>query len=92
MKTKLIESKIVAWAAMILIAVVVVLSVALRTPWYGLADEFFCFMGVFAHLASLYLKRMSAQASRKLDACALVCIALSLVAFLVEYIVYQVNA
>lgn len=92
MKTKFIESKIMAWVAMILVAVVVVLSVVLRTPWYGLIDEFFCFLGVFAHLASLYLKRMSVQASRKLDVCALVCIVLAVVAFIIEYIVYQINA
>lgn len=88
--TKLIESKAVAWIAMTLVAAMVVISVLLRTPWYGLIAEFFCFLGVFSHLASLYLSRMSVSAGRKLETVALVCLLLAIIGFVVEYFVFHV--
>lgn len=86
---RLIESKATAWTAMVIVIAMVVLSMFLKTPWYGLIAEFFCFVGVFAHLASLYLNRMSQAAGRKLETCALVFIILSLVAFVTEYVVFS---
>lgn len=88
---KLMESKATAWVAMVMVVAMVVLSMLLRTPWYGLIAEFLCFLGVFSHLSSLYLRKMSYPASRKLDTFALVFILLSLAAFLVEYIIYTIS-
>lgn len=87
MKVNLIDSKVAAWLAMLIAVAMVVLSVLLHTPWYGIVAEFFCFIGVFSHLAALYLKRMSVRASGKLNVCALVCLILAVIAFIVEYIV-----
>lgn len=88
---KLIESKLTAWVAMILVVALVVISMLLGTPWWGFIAEFFCFLAVFSHLASLYLRKMSPAAGRKLETCALVCIILSLIGFITEYIVFNVG-
>lgn len=85
--TKLVESKVTAWIAMILVVALVVISFLLRTPWWGFIAIFFCFIAVFCHLASLYLRRMSPAAGRKLEVCALVCIILAIIGFIAEYIV-----
>lgn len=82
---KLIESKAVAWCAMVLVVAMVVLTMFLRVPWYAMIAEFFCFLAVFSHLASLYLCRMSAAAAVKLEKSALVCIIIAVIAFIVEY-------
>ena len=88
---KLIESKLTAWMAMILVVALIIMSMLLGTPWWGFIAEFFCFMAVFSHLASLYLRRMSNVAGRKLETCAMVCIILSVIGFIVEYIVFNVE-
>lgn len=88
--TKLIESKVTAWVAMVLVVAMVVISVLLHTPWYGLIAEFFCFLGVFSHLASLYLRRMSAAAGRKLETSAMVCMVLAVIGFVAEYFIFHV--
>lgn len=88
---KLIESKVTAWVAMALVVALIVLSFLLGTPWWGFIAEFFCFIAVFSHLASLYLRRMSPAAGRKLDTCALVCIIIAVIGFIAEYIVFNVD-
>lgn len=87
---KLIESKLVAWVALLLVMALIVMAMLLGTPWWGFIAIFFCFLSVFAHLASLYLRKMSKPASSKLELCALVLIILSVIGFVVEYIVYNV--
>lgn len=82
----ILQSKSTAWIGLALIVVVIVLSVLNRMPWWAFIAEFFCFMGIFAHMASLYLRRMSIVASHKLEICAFVLIILAVVAFVVEYI------
>ncbi|MBD5204912.1 MAG: hypothetical protein HDS84_00830 [Bacteroidales bacterium] len=86
---KLKESKLVAWIAMILVVVLTVLSVLLKTPWWGMIAIFFCFIGVFSHLASLYIKKMSPPAARTLELCAFVFMLLAVIGFIAEYIAYQ---
>ncbi|MDE6006859.1 MAG: hypothetical protein K2G67_04840 [Muribaculaceae bacterium] len=86
---KLIESKLVAWFALLLVIALVVMAMLLGTPWWGFIAIFFCFLGIFAHLASLYLRKMSKVASAKLEQCALVLIILSIIGFIAEYIIYN---
>lgn len=86
---KLIESKLVAWVAMALVMALVVIAMLLGTPWWGFIAIFFCFLGIFAHLAALYLCKMSRAASSKLELCALILIVLAVIGFIVEYIVYN---
>ena len=87
--SKLLESKVTAWIAMLLVVALVVLSFLLHTPWWGFIGIFFCFLGVFAHLSSLYLRRMSRSAGRKLETTALICIILAVVALVVEYAAFD---
>lgn len=84
---KLIESKATAWGALILTLALVVLTALSASPWWGYIAEFFLFMGVFAHIASLYLRKMSAPASRQLDIISLICIILAILGFIAEYII-----
>lgn len=86
---RLLESKVTAWVAMVLVVAMVVISVLLHTPWYGLIAEFFLFLGIFSHLSSLYLRRMSATAGRKLETSAMVCMVLGVIGFIVEYFMFQ---
>lgn len=86
---KLKESKLVAWIAMLLVVVLIVLAMLMQGPWWSMIAIFFCFIGVFSHLASLYLKRMSPPAANKLETCAFISMLLAVVGFIAEYIVYQ---
>ncbi|MDE6392921.1 MAG: hypothetical protein K2L59_06620 [Muribaculaceae bacterium] len=86
---KLLESKLTAWAAMLLVVVMVFLTFLLGTPWWGFIAEFFCFMAVFSHLVSLYLRRMNVWAARRLDTCAFVCLIVAVVGFVAEYVVFN---
>lgn len=87
--TKLIESKATAWVALLIVVALIVFSLLLDTPWWGFIAIFFCFLAVFSHLASLYLRRMSPAAGRKLETCALVFIILSVTGFIAEYIIFN---
>lgn len=88
--SKLVESKITAWIAILLSVALIVLSFLLHTPWWGFIAIFFCFIATFAHLASLYLKSMSVPAARKLETAALVCIILAVIGFIAEYLVFNI--
>lgn len=85
---RLLKSKIIAWAALITVLVMIVLTFRMRCAWWACIDMFFAFMMVFAHIASLYLERFNAFASRRLDAIALVCGFMTLLAIIGEYIAY----
>ena len=92
---KLLESKLTAWSAMLLVVVMVFLTFLLGTieldctPWWGFIAEFFCFMAVFCHLASLYLRRMNVWSARRLDTCAFVCLIVAVIGFVAEYVVFN---
>lgn len=85
----LLESKVTAWVAMALAVVLIVFCFLLHTPWWGFIAIFFCFLGIFSHLASLYLRKMSPAAGRKLETAALVFIILSVIGLIVEYAVFD---
>ena len=85
----LFKSKITAWSAMILAIALIVLSLVLHTPWWGFIAIFFLFMSVFTHLMSLYLGKINSRVGSKLEMCALVCIIISIIGFIVEYILFN---
>lgn len=87
----LIESKL---ATMIVLALVVVLICATfryRYEWWMFADIFFAFMTIFTHLMSLTVRKFSPVASKKLDVAALICGVLFIIAFIVEFILWEVE-
>lgn len=79
----ILKMKGVAWGALVLIVVWLVL--VLKTPalWWCYIAPFFAFMMVFCHLAALYLNKVSNVASRKLDLIALIMGVLSIIAVIV---------
>lgn len=83
---RLLESKLAAWVAMLLVVVLVVAVSLLRMPWWVFIAVFFCFISAFAHIAAIYLRRMSMWASGRLDFCALVCLVMAVIAFVGEFI------
>ena len=84
---KVMQSKTMAWAAMILVAALVVILFIMHTPWWGFIAVFFVFMSVFSHLAALYIRRMSPAAANTLENVAFICILLGVAGIIVEYIV-----
>ena len=89
MMPTLLESKLTAWCAMALVVTLIVLSFCLHTPWWGFIAIFFLFLGVFSHIAALYLRKVNGRSASKLETCALVFLILAIAGFIVEYIVYN---
>lgn len=86
-----VKSKSLAWCALILTVALIVLAFIAHTPWWGFIAIFFLFVGIFAHIASLYLSKINQIIGNKLENCALVLITLALVAFIVEYFIFNFN-
>lgn len=87
---RLIESKTTAWIAMVLVVVLVVMAVICQLPWWDFIAIFFCFIGIFCHLSSLYLKRMSVHAASKLETIAIVCLILTVIGMVAIYFISNV--
>lgn len=88
--TTLLKSAPLAWGAMILIAIVLVLTFRLRPCWWAFIDIFFFFMMAFSHAAACSLVKISPAASRTLDLAALVCGIAAVAALIVEWILYAI--
>lgn len=87
---KLRESKTLAWGAMLLIVILVIFTICMRyveSIWDYLSI-FFAFMMVFCHLMALSLRKMSLNASRKLDIAALIFGVLTILAIILIFILY----
>lgn len=85
----LLKSKAAALAALIIVIIVIVATFQLRAGWWCFFDIFFAFMMVFSHLAALFLGNFSPQAGKILDKTAFVCLVLAIVAFIAEFIAWQ---
>lgn len=83
---KLLNSKPAAWGALILIVIWLIFALKTDEPWWGYLGIFFAFMMIFCHIASLYIERISKDASSKLDLIALICGVIFVVAEIVIYI------
>lgn len=86
----MLKSKTVAWAAFILIILVIGLTFTLRPVWWAFSDIFFAFMMVFSHLMAVYIYKLNPFASRSLDRFALVFGILTVVALVVEVVLFQI--
>lgn len=86
---KLLKSKIVAWMALLLVIVVIIISFNPMAPWWSYSDEFFAFMMVFCQLVSVYIVSFSARAAHKLQMCAAVFGVLLIIALIAEYFALQ---
>ena len=88
----ILQSKGVAWASMLLIVAVVIFTICMRyvVSIWDYLSIFFAFMMVFCHLMALSLKKMSSNASRKLDYAALIFGILAVLAVILIFILYMV--
>ena len=87
---KLLKSKM---AALLLVAVMVVYIIVtfksrVDQIWM-FADVFFAFMGAFTHLMAVTIEKMNPRASGKLEVAACIFGILFVIAFLVEFFVFQ---
>lgn len=81
------KSAPMAWAAMLLIAIVLVCTFSLRPAWWAFIDIFFFFMMAFCHAVACTAARMG-NVAKQLDLVALVCGILGIVALLAEGMAY----
>ena len=86
----IMKSKAAAWAAFVVIVILMAITFGLRPVWWTFADMFFAFMMVFCHLMAVYLVKLNIHSSRKLDFMALVFGILTIVALIAEYVAYQI--
>lgn len=86
------QSKWLAWAAMLLIVVVVIVTISMGyiVSLWDYLSIFFAFMMVFCHLMALNLRRMSLNASKKLDMAAFIFGILTFLAITLIFILYLV--
>lgn len=77
-----------AWGAMLLMVVVIIVAVCTRvvSSVWEYSVLFLAFMAIFCHLAALMLVRMSAAAARKLDYAAFIFGLLAIIALIVVFI------
>ena len=85
-----LQSKLAAWIAMAIVVIVIVITFQFREAWWNFIDLFFAFMMVFCQLASLYLGRLNPYVGKKLKSIAFVCLILMVLAFIGEFVAYQV--
>lgn len=86
----LLQSTIVAWIALAIVIFVIVATFKFRQAWWSFIDLFFAFMMVFCQLAGLYIGRFNAYAGKRLRSIAGICLILMILAFIGEYIAYQI--
>ena len=84
MSTNVLKSKAFAWAALVLVILVIGFSFPIRTVWWSFSDVFFIFMMVFSHLMAVF-------ASKKLDFFALIFGILGVVALIVEAVLFSLG-
>ncbi len=75
---------------MVLILLIIIFTFTMRPVWWMFFDEFFAFMAVFCQLVALYIMKYNQISARMLQRIALICAVLMVVAFIGEYIAFQV--
>lgn len=85
-----LQSTLVAWIALFIVVIVIIFTFQFRQQWWSFIDLFFAFMMVFCQLAGLYIQRFNPYAGKTLQTIAAWCLGLMILAFIGEYIAYQV--
>lgn len=86
---RLLNSKVVAWVALILVVILIIVTFKMRPVWWAFIDLFFAFMMVFCQLMGLYVKRFSIPSGKTLQTIAAVCGGLTVLSLIGEYIAFQ---
>lgn len=87
----ILQSKIVAWFAMIIVVMAIIFTFSLRPVWWAFFDEFFAFMMVFCQLVAVYTYPKMPYVAKKLQVIAGWCLILAVLSFIVEYIFWQIT-
>ena len=87
----LLQSTLVAWIALVIVVIVIITTFEYRQAWWSFIDLFFAFMMVFCQLAGLYIKKFNRYAGKTLQKIAAICLILMILAFIGEYVVYQIT-
>ncbi|MCM1291883.1 MAG: hypothetical protein NC201_07395 [Prevotella sp.] len=82
---RIIESRVLAWGAMALILVMLVVTFKMRTVWWAYIDIFFGFMMVFTHLMSVYIGKKLPGVGKQLDMVSFVMGICMIVSFILEW-------
>lgn len=85
-----LQSIFVAWIALAIVVIVIITTFQFRQAWWSFIDLFFAFMMVFCQLAGLYIIRFNPYAGKKLQTIAAICLILMFMAFIGEYVAYEV--
>ena len=85
-----LQSTFVAWIALAIVVIVIITTFQYRQAWWSFIDLFFAFMMVFCQLVGLYIKRFNLYAGKTLQNIAAICLVLMVLAFIGEYIAYEV--
>ena len=85
-----LQSTFVAWIALAIVVVVIITTFQYRQAWWSFIDLFFAFMMVFCQLAGLYIGRFNPSAGKRLQTIAAICLILMVLAFIGEYVAYQI--
>lgn len=83
--TKTLESKVVAWTALILVIVMICVTFKMRTAWWAFIDIFFAFMMAFMHLMAVYIGKRLPAIGKQLDSAAFVMLVLAVLSFVIEW-------
>lgn len=85
----LLQSRGVAWLAMAVMVGVILFTFSIRPAWWAFIDEFFAFMAVFCQLVAVYSLPKMPFVAKKLQVIAAWCLGLAVIAFIIEYIFWQ---
>lgn len=87
---KLLQSKAVAWIALLIVVVIIITTFNYRPAWWAFIDEFFAFMMVFSQLAALYIYKFNRYSGKRLQIIAAWFGILMIISFIGEFIVYEI--
>ena len=90
MNNSLVNSRIAAWIALIVIIAIIIVTFRMRPVWWMFFDEFFAFMMIFCQIVALYLGKFNLIVKRKLKVCAAVFGILAIISLISEFVIYQV--
>lgn len=86
---KVLNSRLAAIAALIIVIAVLIATFSIRTEWWCFIDIFFAFMMTFCHLLAIMIEKMSKAASTKMELIALIFGILTILAIIGEYIAWE---
>lgn len=86
----MLNSKGAAWCAFFIIIIALIFTFSVRTVWWSFFDIFFAYMATFFHLIAIYAKPRLYAIGRQMELVAAVFFILAIIAFIIEFIFWQI--